>query len=342
MSIPALLDELLRARGPFGREDDVSAVVRREAASFGAEIEADVLGSTVARVPGTDGGRVVALVAHVDQVGVAVSHLFADGLLGVTRLGNWEAGDAVGQRFEIMASGGPLPAVAVRVGEGEVTWEQLRLDLGASDREEAGALVRVGDAAVLAAPPVALAGTRLTSGALDNRAAVYAALEALRRLAADPAAWDVALVASTQEEGPTEGGVRAVADRLRPDAAVVVEATFATGAAGHDPVSWGAHDLGDGAAIFRGGPVSPLVADRLADVAAVEGIAHCLETGQATWSDADELSTRAGGIATGMVSLPVRSMHTANEVADLADVDAVSRLLEAFVRSLEPDASFVR
>ena len=342
MALPALLDELLRARGPSGLEDEAAAIVRREAASFGAEVEADVLGSTVARVHGTDGSRLLALFAHVDQVGVAVTHAFDDGLLGVTRLGSWEAEDAVGQRFEIVPSFGIVPATAVRVGEGELSWGQVRLDIGAGSAEEALAFVGVGDPAVLVGPPVELAGGRVASAALDNRAALFAALEALRRLAADRPEWDVALVGSTQEEGGTAGGARAAADRLRPDAAVVVEATYATHAAGHDVVSWGSHDVGDGPAVFRGTVISPVVAGGLIEVAVAEGIPHCIETGHETSSDADEVFAAAGGIPTGMVSIPVRAMHSANEIADLADVEATAQLLEAYARSLGSDASFVR
>ena len=342
MSLPALLDELLRARGPSGFEQEAAAVVRRQAASFGAEVEADVLGSTLARVRGTDGSRVLALVAHVDQIGIAVTHVFDDGLVGVTRLGDWEASSALGRRFEILASGRVVPGVAVRVGEGDVTWQQLRIDIGASSADVAHSLVRVGDPGVLSSSPVALDAGRVASAALDNRAGLFAALEALRLLAADPPAWDVVLVASVQEEGDARGGACAAIDRLRPDVAVVVETTYATDAAGFDPVEWGSHDLGDGAAVFRGSVVSPLVADGLLDAAAAAGIDHCLETGSVTWSDADEVFAAGGGVATGMVSIPVRSMHTANEVADLADVDAVTRLLVAYARSLPPDASFVR
>jgi putative aminopeptidase FrvX len=341
MPIPPLLDELLRAPGPTGREDAVSAIVRREAAALGADIETDVLGSTIARITGTDGSRVLAFVAHVDQVSVAVSHVFDDGLVGVCKLANWDAVSARGQRFAILTTAGVVPAVCVRVGTGDVTWEQLRLDVGADGREGALALVRIGDPAVPVALPTELAAHRIASAALDDRAGVYAAIEALRRLAADPPAWDVALVATTQEEGQAFGS-RAVADRLRPDAAVVVEVTYATDASGPDPVEWGSHDLGDGPAIFRGPVVSPIVTDGLLAVAASEGVAFSVETGRFTSSDTDEIVGVAGGIPSGMVSIPLRSMHTANEVVDLADVDATSRLLEAYARSLEPDVSFLR
>lgn len=342
MAIPPLLDELLRAAAPSGREDAVAAIVRREAAAFGADIEADVLGSTIARIRGTGGGRVLAIVAHADQIGVCVTHVFDDGLLGVAKLANWEAANAVGQRFSILSADGVVPAVGVRVGEGTIAWEQLRLDIGARSGESAHEIVRIGDPAVLAGPPVELAGGRVLAAALDNRAGLYAALEAVRRLAVAPAAWDVALVASTQEEGDAEGGARPAVVTLGPDAAVVVEVTYATDATGADPVEWGRHDLGDGPAVFRGPVVSPIVTDGLLSVAAAEDLRHCIEAGRATSSDADEVFAAHTGIATGMVSIPLRSMHTAHELADLADVDATSRLLEAYARSLEQDTSFLR
>ena len=141
------------------------------------------------------------------------------------------------------------------------------------------------------AVPAELAAGRIASAALDDRAGVYAALEALRRLAADPPAWDVAFVATTQEEGQAFGS-RAVADRLRPDVAVVVEVTYATDASGPDPVEWGRHDLGDGPADLPGPVVSPIVTDGLLDVAASEGIAFTVETGRFTSSDTDEIVRR--------------------------------------------------
>ena len=314
--------------------------MRREAAALGAEVEADVLGSTVARVRGRDGGRLLALVAHVDQVGVAVTHVFDDGLLGVCKLANWDAAAATGQRLAILTRDGVVPAVSVRAGT--VKSSGTRSDSTSVRRTvSALALVRIGDSAVLAGVPEQLAGDRVTSAALDDRAGVYAAIEALRRLAADPPGWDVALVTTTQEEGAA-AGARAVADRLRPDVAVVAEVTYATDATGPDPVEWGHHELGDGVAIFRGPVVSPIVTEGLLAVASAENIPFCIETGRYTSSDTDEIVGMAGGIPAGMVSIPLRSMHTANEVVDLGHVRATSHLLEAYARSLEPGVSFVR
>ncbi len=341
MGIPPLLDDLLRAPGPSGREDAVAAIVRREAAALGAEVDGDVLGSTVARVRGTDGGRLLAVFAHVDQIGVGVTHVCEDGMLRVRPLASWRPEDAVGQRFRLLGQDGEVTAVGRRLGDGDVSWADVRLDVGASSRDEALGLVRPGDSGVLVGEPELVAGRRLVAAALDDRAGVYAGLEALRRLAESPAAWDVALVATVQEESGGHGGAAAASRRLRPDVALVVDVSYANEATS-PRTAWGEADLGDGPVVFRGPVVSPLVAHRLEAAIASIGIEPCVEIGKTTDSDADDVFPVGGGTATGLLSIPLRSMHTAVEMAQLDDIEATARAIEALARGLEPDASFLR
>lgn len=341
MAVPALLDELLRAPGPSGGEEPVSAVVRRECAAF-AEVEGDLSGSTVALVRGTGGGPLLALFAHVDAIGVAVSHVEPDGHLAVLRLASWSAAAAVGQRMEILAGERRVPGVvARRSAEGDLDWTGVYVDIGASSADEALALVTPGDPAVLVGSPVELAGGRLLSAALDNRASVYAALEALRRLAADPPACDVALVACVQEEGSGLGAATA-SFRLQPGLALVADVTWATDVPAADARPHGAHALGSGPAIMRGPVVHPRVAALLLEAARAESIAHTIEVAKATQTDADEIHRTGAGVPTGVVSIPLRYMHTAGEVAQLSDVEDCSRLLEAFARRVEPGLDLTR
>jgi tetrahedral aminopeptidase len=200
--------------------------------------------------------------------------------------------------------------------------------------------VRPGDPIVLHGPPELLPGGRILSAALDERAGIYAALEALRRLASAPAAWDVVLVVSTQEETGTHGGARAAAEALVPDVAVVVEVTYDADAPGPKP--WGDVRLAGGPTVFRGAVVSPLVGDRLLDIAEQERIGVALESGQGTASDADGIFTTGAGVSCAIVCVPLRYMHTAGEIVQLFDVDEASRLVEAYARSLRDDESFVR
>jgi putative aminopeptidase FrvX len=338
--IPPLLEELLLAPGPSGFEDAVHAVVRREAGGFGADVAGDVLGSTTARVSGTGAGRTLALFAHADQVGLIVRDAVPAGLLTVTKLGGWSPASAAGQRVRVLTRDGELRGVVVGPEQGEPAWESLRVDIGAADREDALGLVRIGDPIVLDGRPELLHGGRIASAALDDRAGIYAALEALRRLAAAPPAWDVVLVVSTQEETGTHGGARAAAQALAPDVAVVVEVTYDADAPGPEP--WGDARLGGGPTVFRGAVVSPIVGDGLLAVAEQERIEIGLESGQETASDADDIFTAGGGIPCAIVCIPLRYMHSAAEVVQLSDVEAASRLVEAYARSLGDDDSFVR
>jgi putative aminopeptidase FrvX len=340
VEVPELLAELLLAPGASGYEGPVHTIVRREAAAIGAEIETDVLGTTTATVKGTTGGRTLALFAHADQVGMSVRDAGSDGLLTVAKLANWNPRSAEGQRVRITTATGEVRGVVVAPHEGEIAWDVLRVDIGAADREHAFELVRPGDPIVLDGPPEALANGRVLSGALDNRVAIYAGLDVLRRVAADPPVWDVALVVTVQEEN-THGGARVTAQRLSPDAAIVVEVTYAGDAPGVPP--WGGDvKLGGGPTVFRGPVVSPVVGEALLEIAARDGITVAIETGAATHSDADDIFTGGHGIATGIVCIPLRYMHTAGEIVQLSDVDDATRLIEAYARSLTTSSSFLR
>ena len=220
-------------------------------------------------------------------------------------------------------------------------WGDIRLDLGASDAVGALALVRAGDPAVIVGEPIELANGRVASAALDDRFGVYVALEALRRLAAEPAAWDVVLVASVQEEGGPYTGATIVASRLRPDAAIVVECTYASDApSGYEP--WGEVPLGGGPAVFRGPVVHPAISEGLIAAAASLGAPIGIEAGRDTLSDADEVFVAADGVPVGLLSIPIRHMHTASEIAQLSDGEIAIDVLEAYARSLTADTSFVR
>ena len=190
---------------------------------------------------------------------------------------------------------------------------------------------------VVVGPPLELAGGRVTSRGIDDRAGVYVALEALRRL--DGA--NVAVVATAQEELGAHGAQAAV-HRLRPDVAIVLDVTYATDVGADSPSTAGHHVLGGGPAIFRGPAVNPRVLELLLDAVRAEGIAHTVEVGAKTYSDADITFASREGIPTGLVSIPLRNMHSPIEIVQLDDLESCIRLLVAFARKLEPGASYAR
>lgn len=336
MPVPKVLDLLLRAHGPSGHEHLAFDAVR-EAVGDVAEIETDSVGNLVARRQGD--GPLLALFAHLDVIGLAVAHITDEALIPVHLLGGWRASVAYGQRVEIRTKDGTVPGVIERkVKDSEkVEWDQLYVDVGARDAEEARALVAPGDPIVLLAPPLELANGRIVSRSLDNRAGVYVALEALRRLEGA----NVAVVAGAQEE-LGHPGARAAAHGLRPDVAIAIDVTYATDVPAGDANEAGDHRLGGGPAIFRGPAINPRIFDLLVEAAEAEGIAHTVETGMTTHTDADDTYSSREGIPTGLVSIPLRNMHSPIEIVEPADLEACVRLLVAFAGRLQPGASYAR
>jgi len=336
MAVPELLDALLRAHGPSGHEHLAFDAVR-EAVGDVAELESDSVGNLVARRRGE--GPLLALVAHLDVIGAAVAHIGDDALIAVHQLGSWRANVAYGQRVEIRTANGVVPGVIARkVKDNEkVEWKQLYVDVGANDAEQARSLVSPGDPLVVVAPPVELANGRVASRALDNRAGVYVALETLRR--ADGA--NVAVIAAAQEELGAFGA-QAAAHAVRPDVAIAIDVTYATDVPGDEPSTGGHHVLGGGAAVFRGPAVNPRVFELLVEAAGEEKVAHTIETGMKTYTDADVTFASREGIPTGLVSIPLRNMHSPIEIAELADVEACIRLLTAFAARVRPDETYAR
>jgi putative aminopeptidase FrvX len=332
--IPELLDRLLRAPGPSGAEEAVMAVVREAASGLGARVEPDVLGSTIAVLG--DSGPLLALVAHADQIGLAVSHVGDDGLLAVHKLSNWDPRVAVAQRVRVSTASGELcGVVGVRTDERDKPgFEDLYVDVGARDGAEARELVEPGDPIVFDAPPVELHDGRVAAGAIDNRASLWVGLETLRHLAEEPAPCTIALVATVHEEVAGSTSAAPPLRTLAPDLALALDVTYATDVPEADVASTGEHRLGSGPAIFRGPVVHPRLVTLLREAAAAEGVLYTLETDWRSLTDADVFYAVGGGIPSGLVSVPIRRMHTAVETAQLSDLEDTVRLLVAFVRRL--------
>jgi len=350
MGAPELLTALLSAPGPSGHEEEPTRIWREAASQF-AEVSSDTMGSSFARVRSGDGAPTLALVGHIDEIGIAITNIEESGLLSFTTIGGISAEMLMGQRFELLTRNGRLPAAISRK---RIQPEQVRdrprpelsdlhVDIGANDREQAESLVRVGDAGVWIGPPVDLPNGRLLSKGLDNRLGAYMALEAARRLAESRAAQvDVVAVAAVQEEIGLYGA-RTAAYGLDPQVAIAIDVTPATDVPGGDARRAGRIELGMGAMIARGPTLNKQVTDLLGEVAEAEGISHAWEVySRTTSTDADEIHLVRAGIPTGLISIPTRYLHSPNEICALEDVEAIIRLIVAFAARLTRDQSFVR
>jgi putative aminopeptidase FrvX len=352
MSIPALLRDLVTAAGGPGHEAAPARVWREAAEAFGAEVTVDMMGTSVARVGGRAERPLLAVVGHVDEIALLVSHVSDKGFLHLVPSGGWDPQVLVGQRVEVLTREGAVPGVVgrkpIHLLEGDerkkaMELKQLHVDIGARDGDDARGRVREGDQVVIAAEPVELPNGRLASRSLDNRLGVYVALEVARRVhEAGGGAGPVAGVAAVQEEIGLHGA-RAMAYGLRPDMAVVVDVTHATDAPGVEPGELGRHGLGDGPVITRGAIVNRPLNDLLDAAAEDEGIDCTTEVaGYGTRTDADAIHMSRSGIPTAVVSIPLRYMHSPVELVELSDVEDVIRLIAAMALRLEENQALTR
>jgi putative aminopeptidase FrvX len=352
MAAPDLLLKLLSAPGPPGHESEPARVWREAAGAFADDVSVDRLGTTIARVNGSAEHPLLAIVGHIDEIGLLVSHVSEKGFLHVVQSGGWDAQVLVGQRVQVFTREGILPGVVGHKPPHLTDAEErkkakrlkdLHVDIGAKNGEEARSMVAPGDQVLLAAEPVELPNNRLVSRALDNRLGVYVALEVARRVKeAGGGGGPVAGVAAVQEEIGAHGA-RVMAYGAEPDLAVVVDVTHATDAPGVDPGEIGEHGLGSGPVITRGAVVSRPLNDLIDEAAREEGIECATEAaGRHTGTDADVIHFSRVGVPSAVVSIPLRYMHSPVELVELDDVEATIRLLTALALRLEGNSTLAR
>jgi len=344
------LKNLLSTPGPSGYEAAAAKVWRTEAEKF-AGVWSDRMGNSFATLNEGGAPRVM-LAGHIDEIGLMVTHVEDNGLLRFQGVGGWDPQVLVGQRVLVQTNNGEVRGVvgkkAIHVMEPDERKKvseikSLWIDIGAKDADEAKEKVRVGDVAVVDQDVVELPNGRIASRSLDNRMGAFVVLEALRLLSEeDGIAPEVVAVANVQEEIGLYG-VRGAAYGLDPDAAIAVDVTHATDTPGIPKNEHGDHALGSGPVITRAVNLSPVITEGLISAAEGEDISYTLEAdSRSTSTDADAIQFTRAGIATGLVSVPNRYMHSPNEIVDLEDIENCARLIATYIKGLKKDADFIR
>ncbi len=355
MATPKLLDALLRVPGPSGNETRAAAVWREYCQTFAAEVDVDVNGSSWARIPGTEPAPAhpsLAVVGHIDEIGIHVTHIDDDGFLRFGQVGGWDPVQLVGQRILLDTLGGPVRGVigrkAIHLMEEEdrkkgPELKGLHIDIGAASGDEAKERVRIGDTGVIDAEPLDFPNGRVVSRALDNRIGCYVAARAAQLVSEDGGApGDFLALAVVQEEIGLKGA-QTSAFRHRPDVAIAVDVTHATDTPGIELGQTTDHDLGSGPVLQRASALHPRIFELLYEAAEAESIPYTISSAsRSTGTDADAFTTSRAGIPTGLVSVPLRYMHSAVEMGSIEDLENTAKLLAAFAMRLEPGVSFVR
>lgn len=327
-----LLRNLVSIYSPSGDESRIREFIRREIEDYVDEITVDSMGNLICRKSGT--GKKVMVAAHMDQIGIMASKIEDEGYLRFTNIGGISPHTSLNQT---VVFGNGTVGVIDKNGKAEyakLKLEDLYIDIGAKDKEEAEKKISIGDSAVYTSNYLE-DENRIVTGALDNRIGCYIAIESIRTLAKSDN--DIYYVFTTQEELGLRGATTS-AYSIEPDFAIAVDITGSGDTPEDDRL---AISLGKGTAIKvkdRGIVVDPRVKGYMVDRARQKGIDYQLEILEYGATDSGAIHLSRSGVLTGVISVPTRYVHSPVETIDKRDVKSSIELLNTI---LESDIDFL-
>lgn len=344
------LRRLINTPSPVGHEARGQRVWLDYARQFADETFSDTYGNCVA-VLNKGGSPRVMLAGHADEIAMAVNYINDEGFIYVRKMGGVDAAITKAQRVTIHTRNGPVKGVVGNVAPHLMKEEKepkppkihdLFIDIGVSSRKDAEKLVQVGNPITLVDEFDLLRNDLAVARAFDNRIGTFAVIEALRLLkeGKGKVQAEVCAVSNVQEEVGLFGA-RQIAYSLKPDVAVVVDVTHATDYPTINKPQHGDIKVGKGPTITHGGCNHPEVVARLEQVGRNKKIPLQHEAISSTsGTDTDGIFWTRGGIASALVSLPNRYMHSPVEVVSLKDLGMIPELLAAFAASLKNGEEF--
>jgi len=342
------LYQLLSTPAPSGAEGAIQQLIADHLEGVADTIESDLHGNLILGLnPSTP--RKVMLAGHCDQIGFMVVKIDTTGFLLVEPVGGIDEGVVSGSRVIVLTKGGPVEGVfgknPIHLQDNKQsstvpTLNNMWIDVGAKDRADAERRVAPGDYVTFKPGACELLNDRVTAPALDNRAGLFAVLEAFRLCAEADLKVALYAVSTVQEEIGSRGAGTATS-ALSPEVGIACDVTFAY----DDPATSGrtkaACVIGGGPCISHGPNTSPTVEQLMKEAADRIGVKYQpAPTGDLEGNDAKAVQESDSGVATATVGIPNRNMHTTAEVCSLSDIDAAARLMAAFATAITPDTDF--
>ncbi len=334
------LYSLLDAMSVSGHEIPLQKKVIAEMKPHCDEIRTDYTGNVIS-ILNPDAPFKVLLAAHIDEIGLVVTHIQEDGFIRVGKAGGIRPGTYPGHQVMIHGEKGPICGTVVYskdMNKAELKVEDLRIDIGARDADEARKYIQEGDPIHPNTCHQEMLGGFLSARAIDDRGCAYIILEALKRAKALGCAIGV-YAATTVGEETTGRGAYWAGSNLQPDVAIAVDVTYASDYPGVEPDS-GSVKLGGGPALCNSSIGNKKVNEILKAIAKEHKIPWQIESYMGrTYTDADQLHQTGLGVVTNLVSLPLRYMHCPSEVCAMADVENTIELLARFLCAIGPDTN---
>jgi tetrahedral aminopeptidase len=339
----AFFQRLVETTGPSGYEEQTQAVWRQRVEGAAAEVSTDALGNCIAHLnPG--GHPRVLLDAHIDEIGFLIRYIDDEGYLYFAPIGGFDPATLAGNRVRILGKAGAVNGVIGRKPIHLIRDEERKqapelktmwIDIGAKDRAEADGLVGIGDAGGRASGMQHLAGSIITANSLDDRVGSYVMAEVVRALGQHPLQAAVVAASSVQEEIGLRG---ATVSAYASEAAIgiALEVTWTSDHPHAPKTELGDIRVGAGPVLTRGANINPRIFERLIQASDAAGVPYQIDAApRGTGTDLNVMQLSRHGMATGLISVPTRYLHTASEVASLDDIDGAVALLTRFVEDLD-------
>lgn len=342
------LQSLLNSPSPSGYERPVQDVVRDFASQFADSVTTDWHGNVIAAVNPQGSPRIM-LAGHCDQIGLLVKQIDDRGFLWVQAIGGWDPQVLIGQNVQVWTAAGPLPGIMARKPIHLLTPEErkvvpeiknLWVDIGAKDGEEARELVTIGDPITVTLGYREIRNGLASAPSMDNKVGVWTVMSAAQRASQQHPKAAIFAVSTVQEEIGLRG-VQTSAFGIEPQLGIVVDVTHATDCPTIDENQHGRIKLGKGPVLVRGPNVNPAVLSKLTDLAKIGEIPYQVNAlGTPASNDAAELQLTRSGVATGLVTIPNRYMHSPVEMVSLYDLEHAAELIARFCVSVDGKSDF--
>ncbi len=332
------LKRLVDTPSPSGYERQVQQVFRDRVAAYATDVHTDVLGNVYATMNPGRAPRIM-LAGHADEIGFQVRYISDEGMLYFGSIGGHDAIVTVGQRVKVHTANGPIPGVLGRTAVHLLDSDDrnkmpkltdLWIDVGAKDKADAESEVAIGDCVTYDHELQRLRGELCVARSFDDKMGVFVVAETLRLLAGTSTEATVIGVSTVQEEVGLRGA-RTSAYDVDPQIGIATDVGHSTDYPGGDKKKVGDVKLGGGPMITRGANINPVVFDLFVKTARELGIPYQVQaTPGGTGTDANVIQLNRSGVATGLIAVPLRYMHTPNEIMNLDDIEQAARLMAGF------------
>jgi len=344
LELKEILKDLTAAVGISGYETQAAEVASKHLSEYSDEVRIDKIGNVVATKRGEQNGerderRRILLAAHLDEIGLMVTKVEDGGFLRITAIGGVDSSILPGQEVTVLGRRalrgviGAKPPHIQDPGEAAkpVNMDDLYIDVGLP-KETVEDVVEVGTLVRIESEFLELSNGYVAAQALDDRSGVAAMVETMRRLTLRKHAWDVYAIATAQEEF-SGSGASGAAFGIKPHVAIAIDVTY--GAAPGLPERQ-TFAMNKGPAIGIGPNFHPKISQKLQDLAKEHEIPYQLEPSPSPGgTDAVNIQVSRSGIPCGLLSIPLRNMHTTVEMLKLEDIKRLAELLSIFISELD-------